>query len=180
MGLFQKEKIQVTIQNDLNAPVQKMWLFSLPWKMQTVINQALRAPDTHFCPKIKILCRWLRSVVLNNADNGHTFMCSKNSIPKWEDIENEFNYCSVHFATHFLYAFEIIGYKHPDSEVKEIAFNLYSQIVRYSMHLNVETEKEMDGRLCDIEKVPKLFDVIKVTTETKPVPCPINDRYIRR
>ena len=57
--------------------VQHKWLSELSWKMQTVINQGLRAPDTHFCKKIKLLCRWMRGVVLQNADKEHTFMCSK-------------------------------------------------------------------------------------------------------
>lgn len=147
--------------------VQALWLSYLPWKMQTVVNQGLRAPDTHFCKHIKLVCRWMRSVVLQNADKNHTFMCSKKDIPSVQDIENELNYCSVHFTTHFLYSLEIIAYKHPEHEVKRIASNYYRQITAEMLHFNVESERQLNTRLADVDRKPK------------PDPCPINDNYIR-
>lgn len=143
--------------------VQHKWLSELPWKMQTVVNQGLRAPDTHYCKGLKLVCRWMRGVVLQNADTNHTFMCSKKEMPKIEDIENELNYCSVHFATHFLYALEIIGYHHPNCKEKAIAQRYYRGIVEEQWHFNVETEKELEVRLADVNR-PK--EVHK---------CPINE-----
>ena len=83
---------------EIGVYVQRTWLSKLSWKMQTVVNQGLRAPDTHFCKNVKIMCRWLRSIVLQNADKDHTFMCSKTKLPAIEKMEHELNYCSVHFA----------------------------------------------------------------------------------
>lgn len=166
---------------ELGVPVQKSWLFVLPWKMQTVINQGLRAPDTHLCKDVKILCRWMRSVVLNNADNDHAFMCRKKDLPVFEDLHNEINYCSMHFSTHFLYSLEIIGYKHPNQKIREIAFGYYFNLVEGYYHFNVETETELDIRLADKEEVQKLGEFIKETKGIKegdlPKICPTPDPY---
>lgn len=171
------------------APVQQTWLFNLPWKMQTVINQALRAPDTHFCPNTKIVCRWMRSVVLRNADQEHTFMCSKDDLPSIEDLENELNYCSMHFVTHFLYGLEIIGYKHPESQIATIAWRYYKSFVEEICHFGLETEKQLDVRLADNAKVPEfleeysslLFDKLKEPKYEEPERCPPRqyDNYLR-
>lgn len=145
------------------------WTADLPWKMQTVMLQGLRAPDTHFCKQTKILCRWMRSKVLKNADKKHTFMCRKDELPPIEDLENELNYCSMHFTTHFLYAMEIIGYKHPDKNTKDIAYRYYEELVWGIMHFNIEPEADLDGRLEDVDK------------ETEPEDCPAEneDSYLR-
>lgn len=166
--------------SELGVPVQRLWLFRLPWKMQTVVNQGLRAPDTHMCPKIKIVCRWVRSVVLNNADDDHAFMCRKKGMPTFSDLTNELNYCSMHFATHLLYALEIIGYKHPNQEIRGIAFGYYSNIVEGIYHFNLETEKELDVRLADVEEVEKISVVLKLSKEAEKVPkvCPRRDPYV--
>lgn len=159
------------------CPVQRPWLYYLPWKMQTVINQGLRAPDSIFSPKIKIVGRWMRSVCLCNADKNHTFMCKKIDLPTWEDLDNEFNYLTIHFATHFLYALEIIGYKHPDPDVRKTAKTLYEGLVNLQMHLNIEREEDLDRRLADVSK-KELPDIFKEAPQPKV--CPTNDRYIRR
>jgi len=163
--LKKKETIEITGCDH----VQHAWLNSLDWKMQTVINQGMRAPDTHFCKGMKIVCRWIRTVVLQNADKDHTFMCSKIKLPSWEDLDNEINYCSVHFATHFLYALEIIAYKHPEPKVKQKAMILYQGIVHYQMHFNPETQEQLDIRLADVDRTPKIKECPK--DESK-------DRYI--
>lgn len=149
--------------------VQHDWLGRLPWKMQTVMNQGLRAPDTHFCKAIKIICRWMRGVLLQNADENHTFMCRKDKLPALEDVENEINYCSVHFATHFLYALEIISYKHPTVEVRIQAEKYYRGIASELWHFNIETEHELDLRLSDVDRKPV----------SKPCPVEQKDPYIR-
>ena len=150
--------------------VQHKWLSDLPWKMQTVVNQGLRAPDTHYCRAIKIICRWMRGVVLQNADKNHTFMCEKKTLPEIEDIENEINYCSVHFATHFVYALEIIAYKHPEDCIKRIAQKYYNKIVSELWHFNIESEFDLDTRLADVDRKPVIKECPK--DESK-------DRYLR-
>jgi hypothetical protein len=166
--------------DDYGVPVQRLWLFKLPWKMQTVINQGLRAPDTHFCRNVKLLCRWMRGIVLNNADQNHTFMCRKEGLPTRDDLQNELNYCTVHFVTHFLYSLEIIAYKHPDKETQNIAWNYYNGLVSEMMHFKPESEKELDLRLADLEEVKPLKSLIKSSNniEKPPKLCPAYDPYV--
>lgn len=56
-----------------------------------------------------------------------------------------------HFQLHFLHAAEILGYKHPDEEIRAWWFRTYLALVR-DMHLNPETEEELDKRLGDNEE----------------------------
>lgn len=66
-----------------------------------------------------------------------------------------------HFQMHFMHAAEIIGYKHPGFEEKDLAdFTLWDVTVRnwwravyerlvHDMHVHPETEEELDRRLGD-------------------------------
>lgn len=186
IGTFKKKNKKIK-SNKLNAPVQHIWLFTLPWKIQTVINQGLRAPDSHFCPNIKIVSRWLRSVSLRNADDTHTFMCRKDELPTIENLENEMNYCSLHFVTHFLYALEIVGYKHPNKEIRKTSFQYYKRFVEEICHFGLETEKQLDIRLSDNTDVPSFSEdfceIIKNHEESdfkypSKCPPPEEDDYI--
>lgn len=55
-----------------------------------------------------------------------------------------------HFQLHFMHAVEIIGYKHPVQEIREWWNWLYKRLAN-DMHLNPETEEQMDKRLGDSE-----------------------------
>ena len=163
--------------------VQSPWLSSISWKQQTVVNQGLRAPDTHYCKAIKIICRWMRGVCLQNADKDHTFMCKKKDLPDLDDIDNEINYCSTHFANHFVYALEIIGYKHQDEDVRRIAMNFYRGIVAELWHFNIETEAELDRRLADVNRPKREVRTIRPEGEQITQSCPVDeqdDPYLRR
>jgi len=144
-------KIDCPVENNNGSPVIKDWVTKLSWKMQAVLIQGLREPDTHYCEHIKDVSRWMRSLVMKNADKGHTFMCTQR-ILLTEGLEHELNYCSMHFTTHFLYAIEIIKYKHPEKEVRRIASNYYRGVVVEICHFDIETEKSLDVRLSDVDK----------------------------
>lgn len=55
-----------------------------------------------------------------------------------------------HFQLHLMHAAEILGYKHPDSDVRGFWATLYRAIVK-DAHLNPETVEQMDRRLGDRE-----------------------------
>lgn len=160
-NIFAKEKIEKIYGCD---HVQHSWLNNLTWKLQTVINQGLRAPDTHYCKNLKIVCRWMRGIVLQNADKEHTFMCNKKEMPTIEELEHEINYCSVHFATHFLYALEIIAYCHPEQPIRCRAMYYYRGIVEELWHLKIESKEQLYTRLADVDRAP----VVKQ--------CPVDER----
>lgn len=54
----------------------------------------------------------------------------------------------LHWYSHIMHALEIIGYLHPELEVREQAFKLYKSLVS-SLHLNVETPTEQWDRLTE-------------------------------
>jgi len=55
-----------------------------------------------------------------------------------------------HFHLHLMHAAEILGYKHPDPQVRAFWFKFYCDIV-FDAHLNIETPTAMDRRLGDHE-----------------------------
>jgi hypothetical protein len=57
---------------------------------------------------------------------------------------------SHHFQLHFMHAAEIVGYKHPDTKIRQWWRMVYFELAR-DMHLHPETMHEMDKRLGDNE-----------------------------
>lgn len=55
-----------------------------------------------------------------------------------------------HFQLHLMHAAEILGYKHPDPEIRQWWNECYGRLV-LDMHLNPESEEDMDRRLGDNE-----------------------------
>ena len=78
------------------------------------------------------------------------------NVPAWmlemeTNIENyfkEFDSYPAHFTKHFMMGCEILGYKHPDPVIRVWWNALYLRLVR-DLHLNPETEEQMDLRLGD-------------------------------
>lgn len=124
------------------------WVGDLPYKVQSVLVSAQRGPDSHFCPKIKSLTKWVRRVCQVNADPSHSFM-EVAPLPTLDDIEYELEYCTMHYVLHFSYGLEIISYKHPDEEVRKQAFYYYKGIVEELFHFNIENEEQFKSRLVD-------------------------------
>lgn len=72
-------------------------------------------------------------------------------MPSLKDIEKEFEFASVHYGFHLLHGLEIIGYKHPDPEVRAQASLYYVGLTKEVLHLEPESEDAMDNRLKDID-----------------------------
>ena len=56
-----------------------------------------------------------------------------------------------HFQLHFMHAAEIVGYKHPDADIRLWWLECYRELVN-DMHLFPESETAMDKRLGDREE----------------------------
>jgi hypothetical protein len=141
---------------------------------QTVLLTAVRGPDGiakyHPC---KFLLRWFRRCTLISSldgivlatpfdPGGGSFMgCSfEPSIAGFDGVWTEImddlvsNYLRAldelphHFQLHFMHAAEIVGYKHPDPEIRAWWNKTYQRLV-HDMHLWPETEEQMDLRLGD-------------------------------
>lgn len=137
------------------SSVLQPWVEALSWKMQTVLIQSLRAPDSHFCPTVKKVSRWLRSKVLQNADVKHTFMKSNKQLPDNKSLEDELGYCTLHYATHLVYGLEIVAYFHGATEVRAKAMELYEDLVTDTLHLAVESREHCEMRLADSDQAVK-------------------------
>lgn len=153
------------------------WVQQLSMMQQTVLLTAIRGPDGigkyHPC---KMMLRWYRRCVLlsamdgrvlsNPADlNGGSFTgpsytpADGNYIPTWlvwhiemEKVIHDYlratDELPHHFQMHFMHAAQILGYKHPDIDIRKWWLHVYSRLVN-DLHLHPETEDEMDRRLGD-------------------------------
>jgi len=128
--------------------VIKDWMGILPWKQQSVVLSSLRGPDTTYHPNIKKINRWIRSITQNNADMSSHYM-KKETLPSIEEIEKEAEFCTIHYLSHLLGGLEIIGYKHPDKTISNIAQKYYLSLVNRVLHLNPETKDQLENRLRD-------------------------------
>jgi hypothetical protein len=148
------------------------WVQGLTMMQQTVLLTAIRGPDG--LPKyggVKMLLRWFRRCVLLSAIDGRVLdnPCDNNggsftgpsleddgSIDYWGDrmlvhvnaYLRELDAIPHHFQMHFLHAIEIVGYKHPATDIALWWRQLYLRLVN-DLHLHPETEAELDSRLGD-------------------------------
>lgn len=137
--------------NSKPGSVVHCWVSDLSWKMQTTLFCSLRGPDQGANPELKLMVRWIRSVVLKNADTKSRFM-KEVSFKSINEISEIYPSCidmlSIHFYSHLLNAFEIISQKHPDKIIKRTARHTYMDLCQY-LHLVPESLASMEARLSD-------------------------------
>ena len=138
----------------MNSVVQE-WLSNdnISWKQQTVVLSALRGCDGQTKEDIsKKLTRQLRSAILYNAATKDTsFMKDTMTLAEVRALAENSDKYPLHYYMHTLHACEIIGYKHPDDEIRQWFHEAYLIMVK-ALHLNPETEEECDFRLRDETK----------------------------
>jgi hypothetical protein len=61
---------------------------------------------------------------------------------------SEFGHLPQHWYSHVMHALEIIGYHHPDKNIRAVTFALYIAMVK-NIHLNPETEDQLLNRLTE-------------------------------
>lgn len=155
------------------------WTNDLSFMMQSVLITSCRGPDgIRKDHPVKVLIRYLRRSFLICAFDGkvrwspyepgggsftgplHLNHASPGAKP--EDPTGHLDgYVGVylrhvdelphHFQLHLMHAAEILGYKHPDDDVREFWRTFYRAIVN-DAHLVPESEETMDRRLGDNEK----------------------------
>lgn len=149
----------------MKQTVFQEWIFALPMQQQSVLVLALRGPDGiakhHPC---KGLTQRYRAAVLKAAYLGRamrvdefdktTFMSLAHfsSDEHWLAILRDYmeavDTIPHHAHLHFMHGAQIIGYKHPTMLFRERWLYFYSRACD-DLHLNPETEAEMDARLND-------------------------------
>lgn len=61
---------------------------------------------------------------------------------------SEFGHYPLHWYTHLMHGAEIIGYRHPDPEVREDWLWVYVAMVK-ALHLTPETREQMAARMAE-------------------------------
>lgn len=138
--------------------VLKDWVLDLPYRMQSVLISSLRGCDiARKDDHSKFITRALRSLLLHNADPTNTFIVGA-GIPDAEHVRQflwDLDSYPMHFVAHTMHAAEIVGYKYSEPKdplafknenVKEWWLKFYRDLVK-ALHLNPETEKQLDVRL---------------------------------
>ena len=155
--------------------VTQEWTHSLTCMQQTVLLTAVRGPDgvAKYHP-VKFLLRWYRRCVLLGALDHNVFQTpyeqgggsftgpsygADTAHSDWEvqmatvldRYLQSLDELPHHFQLHLMHAAEIVGYKHPDRKIRRWWNHVYRELVN-DMHLNVESETELDYRLGDSEE----------------------------
>jgi len=137
-----------------NSVVQPWLAEHCTWKMQTVLLTSFRGCDGAYKNDVgKVFTRMMRATVLKNADPTTTFFPENMNgreawKPELERFFTDMDHYPVHWFMHLLHAAEIVGYKHPDSEISEFWENFYARGC-YELHVTRETEDALDNRLKD-------------------------------
>ncbi|MHA7870702.1 MAG: hypothetical protein ACX93U_24855 [Salipiger thiooxidans] len=157
--------------------VTQEWTHALTCMQQTVLLTAIRGPDgvAKYHPS-KYMIRWFRRCVLLGALDHNVFenpydprggsftgpsyswspaipheeSWTVHMQPVFDKYLQSLDELPHHFQLHFMHAAEIIGYKHPDPLIRDWWHYVYRELAN-DMHLNVETEEELDFRLGDSE-----------------------------
>ena len=145
----------------MNSVVRPWLAERCTWKQQTVLLSALRGCDGR--PKndpSNPFKKKMRYTLLQDADSSTGFMKGELSlnVNTSREIREFFTGCMdsypMHFFLHFLHAAEIVAYKHPDNEISKY-WNYFYGMGVHAMHLNRETEEQLDARLSDSKEKPK-------------------------
>lgn len=134
---------------------------NLTWKQQTVLLTSLRGFDGGSKSDIgKKLTRRLRKTILKNAAGTETtsFMKADMTLDEVEIFADDSGKYPMHFYMHVTHACEIIGYKHPDPDIREWFQNAYLIICR-GVHMNPESSADCDFRLRDGVDSPTVIKV---------------------
>jgi len=138
----------------------RRWVEEIPWMQQGVLFSATRSSDLRFGEEdsSKIVVRGYRNVILKRACNVGSFLgkipTKEQLLEAMKDFSSQYGLYPSHFVTHLMHAAEIIGYQHPDQEIRQIWGDFYFSICN-EMHVNPETREQMTNRLKDNEEVIK-------------------------
>lgn len=133
--------------------VLQPWLEEIPIRMQSTLLLSLRGPDTHACPEVKKITRWLRGLtfVPGNPHNVMEFMGDPPPrIVEKGPCAKELEFCSQHFYSHLMHGLEVVGFMHPNTNIRNDAYLLFRDMANL-MHLPVETFDMFHERLKHLE-----------------------------
>lgn len=135
--------------------VLRDWVTQLPLRAQGTLLTGVRGCD--LAPKHasdnapeRDLVAHLRWVVLHNADERETDIPGAwmRTRPPEAWRPSMFGHYPLHWYSHLMHAYEIVGYMHPDDSIGEPAMVVYQRLAT-GLHLKPETEDELQARLIE-------------------------------
>lgn len=140
------------------------WVHDLPFMQQSVLMSAMRNADmVEKGHPSKDLIRWYRRCTVLSAfdrkalDDPHAPGGGSYTGPiqvKLDQAHDAFlrarDGMSLHYYAHAMHAFQILGYKHPNENVRIGWRDVYLRMVN-ALHLHPESKEEMNLRLGDMQ-----------------------------
>ena len=141
----------------MSRSVLRDWVMELPLREQGTLLTAIRGCD--LTPKYPLdsierrLVAAVRYAVMVPADEREVdsepgcFMISKP--PAVDEFKpSALGHYPQHWVAHIMHAMEVIGWRHPDADLRTDWRSLYRKMV-HSLHLNEETFDQMHERLSE-------------------------------
>lgn len=150
----------------MQKSVLQDWVMELPLREQGTLLTGIRGCD--LAPKNPLnieerygcstgentpereLSAFLRFCVLNAADKREVNVCGawfRSTAPvKWKP--SQLGHYPLHWYSHLMHCYEVVGYRHPDPDIAKYALAIYVRLVT-SLHLYPETKEQMIERLSE-------------------------------
>lgn len=139
-----------------NSVLQR-WVMALPRREQGTLLTGVRGCDLAPKPMTggddtpeRQLTAFLRFLVMNPADarevgvKGAFFRSSPPD--SWK--ASQLGHYPQHWYSHLMHCYEVVGYRHPDEQLREIGLGIYKRLV-HNMHLVPEAAEDMIARLSE-------------------------------
>ncbi len=142
------------------------WVMALPLRAQGTLLTGVRGCDlapknpgaiderygcsTGECTAERGLSAFMRYCVLNPADPREVDITGAwfQSRPPADWRPSQFGHYPLHWYSHVMHCFEIVGYCHPNEVLRSTGYAIYLRMVQ-SLHLSVETKRLMLLRLTE-------------------------------
>lgn len=135
-------------------PVLQSWVCKLPLRHQGVLCSAVRGCDEATKPggierHLQAYLRWTFMVPADARELDVPGAFMRTDAPD-DDIwkPSALGHFPLHYFTHLMHAFQVVGYHHPVKETRSECRKIYNRMV-HSLHLEPENKSMMDYRLTE-------------------------------
>lgn len=133
----------------MSCSVFQDWYSTIPWKMQSIFVNGLRAPDVASKATKKVV-RWMRIKTCHDADPNkpNCYMSAPPLLDEalMEQSLDELEYMSCHYVHHLADAMRVISIYHPDDIVRGPAHRFHFWIAEEIFHFVPETDEQFIER----------------------------------
>lgn len=149
----------------MTGSVLQEWVMDLPLREQGTLLTGVRScdvsPKVPLCINEKHGCstgeasadrqlvaylRWLIMVPADEREVDYMPGAFMQSEPPADWKPSQFGHYPLHWFSHVMHGFQIVGVRHPEPEIRHKAEQIYLRMV-HSLHLNIESDEEMIFRL---------------------------------